>query len=173
MIDATRPGDDRDGLLSALVKLDGPARGAFAPVLRRHGAVDLPEPGPAAPQAQELVRRGRSARRRRQAGDAGLDPRDVSFETMRAGGAGGQHVNKTESAVRATHRPSGLVVVAREERSQHMNKRLALARLARLLRDAAAGKQADAERERWAAHDRIERGGAVRTFVGPEFREKG
>ena len=65
------------------------------------------------------------------------------------------------------------MVVAREERSQHMNKRLALARLARLLRDAAAGKQAEAERERWQAHDRLERGAAVRTYVGLQFKERG
>ena len=60
-----------------------------------------------------------------------LDECDV--DTFRAGGPGGQHQNKTESAVRLTHRPSGLVVTARASRSQHMNKRTALAELRRRL----------------------------------------
>ena len=165
-------GDEKGTLLSALMKLDGIDAVRFArsyagtiqwicPSSLRAGhkrknwfvAVDLLD-------VPETGTRG------------ALDPRDVSFETMKAGGAGGQHVNKTESAVRATHRASGLVVVAREERSQHMNKRLALARLAALLRERALSKQSAAEQARWQAHDRLERGAAVRTFVGPEFREK-
>lgn len=96
---------------------------------------------------------------------------DVTFEAMRASGPGGQHVNKTESAVRATHRPTGLVATAREERSQSMNKKLALARLAGLLAAGAESAKADAERDRWAQHDALERGRPVRTFVGPSFRE--
>ena len=63
-----------------------------------------------------------------------LAAQDVRFEAFRAGGPGGQHQNTTESAVRATHIASGLSVVAREERSQHRNKALALERIAALLR---------------------------------------
>ena len=103
----------------------------------------------------------------------GIRLADVSFEAMRASGPGGQHVNKTESAVRATHRPSGLVATAREERSQAMNKRLALARLAQMLAAAAAGEKADAERERWSRHDQLARGQPVRVFKGEDFREAG
>lgn len=58
---------------------------------------------------------------------------ECGVDTFRAGGPGGQHQNKTESAVRLTHRPSGLVVTARASRSQHMNKRAALAELRRRL----------------------------------------
>ena len=97
---------------------------------------------------------------------------DVTFEAMRASGPGGQHVNKTESAVRATHTPTGLVATAREERSQAMNKKLALARLAGLLADGAAAAKADVEHDRWAQHDALERGRAVRTFEGPSFKER-
>lgn len=98
-----------------------------------------------------------------------LDVRDVRFETFRAGGPGGQHQNKTESAVRATHVPSGLSVTAREERSQHRNKALALQRLGALL---AMGRELEvlAERERkQAAHDALERGRPVRRFKGEDF----
>ncbi|HRD77458.1 MAG TPA: peptide chain release factor-like protein, partial [Hyphomicrobiaceae bacterium] len=102
-------------------------------------------------------------------GSRRIDARDVTFSTMRAGGAGGQHVNKTESAVRALHRPSGLVAEAREERSQHMNRRLALARLADLLARGVAAAAAEADRSRWTEHDRLERGNPTRTFQGPDF----
>ncbi|WP_420462404.1 peptide chain release factor-like protein [Candidatus Palauibacter sp.] len=54
---------------------------------------------------------------------------ECAVETFRAGGPGGQHQNKTESAVRLTHQPTGIVVIARESRSQHRNRQRALARL--------------------------------------------
>ncbi len=91
---------------------------------------------------------------------------DVRFEAFRAGGPGGQHQNKTESAVRAVHVPTGLAVVARSERSQHRNKAAALERLAELLR--LAGEVA-ARHEQQANHDRLERGRPVRRFLGEEF----
>jgi peptide chain release factor len=96
-------------------------------------------------------------------------PGEVRFETLRAGGPGGQHQNKTESAVRAVHLPTGLVVVAREERSQGRNKALALERLAALVR-LAAEIEALGDRERsQAAHDNLERGRPVRRYHGPGF----
>jgi protein subunit release factor B len=55
--------------------------------------------------------------------------RECEVETFRASGPGGQHVNKTESAVRLTHRPTGVVVTCREDRSQHRNKATCLRRL--------------------------------------------
>ena len=58
---------------------------------------------------------------------------ECDVDTFRSGGRGGQHANKTESAVRLTHRPTGLVVTSQQERSQHRNKRLAVAELRRRL----------------------------------------
>lgn len=100
-----------------------------------------------------------------------LKPDDIRFETFRAGGAGGQHQNKTESAVRAVHVPTGLAVVAREERSQHRNKATAVRRLGELI-----GLQAVLRRDleklvMQAQHDQLERGRPVRTFVGHDFKE--
>ena len=62
---------------------------------------------------------------------------ECDVDTFRAGGPGGQHQNKTESAVRLTHRPSGVVVTSRQSRSQHRNRQLALAELRRRLEERA------------------------------------
>ena len=59
---------------------------------------------------------------------------EFKIEKMRASGPGGQHVNKTETAVRITHMPTGITAVAQEERSQHLNRKLAMSRLNVLLR---------------------------------------
>lgn len=100
-----------------------------------------------------------------------FDARDVHWSTMRAGGAGGQHQNTTDSAVRAVHRPSGLTVVVRSERSQHRNKAEALNRLQDLL---ALSDQADAAKARRAEnllHHSLERGNPARVFKGERFQE--
>jgi peptide chain release factor len=94
---------------------------------------------------------------------------DIRFSAMRAGGPGGQHQNKTESAIRALHVPSGKSVVVRDGRSQHQNKSVAIRRLAGLLAgDAELAALAEAER-RHANHDSLERGRPIRTFRGPKF----
>lgn len=87
---------------------------------------------------------------------------DVSWETMRASGPGGQHVNRTESAVRVTHVPTGLQATAMEERSQHRNRKLALARLAKKLAEMNAKRQDDVREKRWRAHHELQRGNPVR-----------
>ncbi|MGV3524926.1 MAG: peptide chain release factor H [Candidatus Sericytochromatia bacterium] len=95
---------------------------------------------------------------------------DLRFENLRASGPGGQNVNKVESAVRITHLPSGLSVLAREERSQWRNRQLGLARLQSLLAAQGAAAQQQAEQSRWQAHHSLERGNPVRVFKGPQFQ---
>ncbi|WP_298922421.1 peptide chain release factor H [uncultured Roseobacter sp.] len=97
--------------------------------------------------------------------------RDVTFDTFRAGGPGGQHQNTTDSAVRATHRLTGLSAVAREERSQHRNKSLALERLQHLMAAQTAADEAAQKASRNALHYALERGNPVRCFKGRDFRE--
>jgi peptide chain release factor len=71
--------------------------------------------------------------------------------------------------VRLRHVPTGLVVVARDERSQAMNRKVARERLAALLASRAEGERAAAERARWDEHNAVERGNARLVFRGPEF----
>ncbi|MDC8015746.1 peptide chain release factor H [Tahibacter soli] len=94
---------------------------------------------------------------------------EIRFETARASGAGGQHVNKTESAVRATHVASGIVVRVQSERSQHANKRVAVALIAQKLAQAAQRNEDDLRAQRRLAHHALERGAAVLVFRGERF----
>lgn len=164
-------GRERGAALSALLALEGEGARGFAE--RSRGSVLWICASPVRPgHKRKNWFVGIEVLAPPDAGTAELRLADVQFEAMRASGPGGQHVNKTESAVRATHKPSGLVATAREERSQVMNKKLALARLAAMLADGASAAKADAEHDRWAQHDALERGRPIRTFEGPAFRER-
>lgn len=94
--------------------------------------------------------------------------REVVFETMRASGPGGQHVNKTETAVRATHVATGLSVKVGSSRSQRANK-AALALLDAKLREQLEGGAARDRAERRARHAARPGGDVIRRFVGPRF----
>ena len=100
------------------------------------------------------------------------DDTAVRIETLRASGPGGQHVNKTESAVRVTHLPTGLSAMAQEERSQHLNRRLALARLAEQLDARTATQTRAAETARWRQHTNLIRGNPVRVYRGADWRRE-
>jgi peptide chain release factor len=97
---------------------------------------------------------------------------DLAFESYRASGPGGQHVQKTDSAVRVTHKPTGLVAQAQEERSQHRNKALAVGRLSAMLKNRAEAAEHAAEHEKWTKHDALERGNPVRVYQGEKFKLK-
>jgi len=160
----------KHGLKSAVVLVSGPDAEAFAKNWRgtiqwraqsiqrpQHkranwfvGVFDLPKP------AQAVER---------------IHLRDVTFESFRAGGPGGQHQNTTDSAVRAVHRPTGLTTVAREERSQHRNKSLALHRLQQLMSARIAADEEAQKTLENRLHHALERGNPVRRFKGHSFRE--
>jgi len=95
---------------------------------------------------------------------------DVKIECMRASGPGGQHVNRTESAIRATHLPTGLTAIAREDRSQSANRRLALERLSLLVARRADQQASKAQQKKWAAHNEMIRGNPVRIYEGEAFK---
>ncbi len=99
-----------------------------------------------------------------------LKDSDISFQTMKASGPGGQHVNKTDSAVRATHVPSGIIVTAQEDRSQHANKRLAKVKIAAELEARKEKQTASGKKSQWRTHQNLERGNAVRTYEGVKFK---
>ena len=96
---------------------------------------------------------------------------EIHFEAVRASGPGGQHVNKTNSAVRATHLPTGISVKVQTERSQHANKRIAKALIAYKLNQQLEFKQANERSERRLQHHSIERGNAIKVFKGLGFKE--
>jgi peptide chain release factor 1 len=104
-------------------------------------------------------------------GEVQFDPQELRIDVFRASGAGGQHVNKTESAVRITHLPTGLVAECQDDRSQHRNRERALKVLAARLKDLrsreAQQKEAAHRKSLVGSGDRSER---IRTYNFPQGR---
>jgi peptide chain release factor 1 len=104
-------------------------------------------------------------------GDVDINPADLRIDTFRASGAGGQHINKTDSAVRITHLPTGIVVECQDDRSQHRNKAQAMSVLAARINDAKQREQqqqiASTRKSLIGSGDRSER---IRTYNFPQGR---
>jgi len=103
--------------------------------------------------------------------DIDINPADIRIDTYRASGAGGQHINKTDSAVRITHAPTGIVVECQDDRSQHRNKAQAMSILAARIKDAQISEQesqiASKRKNLIGSGDRSER---IRTYNFPQGR---
>lgn len=101
-----------------------------------------------------------------------INPADLKIDTYRASGAGGQHVNRTDSAIRITHMPTGIVVQCQSDRSQHKNRSTAMSQLKARLYQLERDKQLAHEKNLEAGKDAIEWGSQIRSYVLDDSRVK-
>ena len=97
---------------------------------------------------------------------------DMSFQAIRSSGAGGQHVNKVSSAVRAKHNPTGLHVLVSDTRSQHRNKKIAIQRLQEAVAQQYHKELQCQSKNQWSNHSTLNRKQPVRVFKGSDFKVK-
>nr|WP_315151809.1 peptide chain release factor H [uncultured Flavobacterium sp.] len=101
-----------------------------------------------------------------------ISEKDIQYQAMRSSGAGGQHVNKVSSAVRATHVPTGLSTVAMDSRSQHQNKKLATERLLEKFKVFELEMIKKQVNDQWENQLNVARGNPTRTFTGSDFKNQ-
>lgn len=96
--------------------------------------------------------------------------KDIRYDIFRSGGKGGQNVNKVSTAIRATHIPTGISVIAMDQRSQLQNKKIAYMRLMKKLEDMKMIENNEIQYSNWNKHNHIIRGLPYRTYKGLQFR---
>lgn len=104
--------------------------------------------------------------------DMDWNENEIQFETMRSSGAGGQHVNKVSSAVRATYTPLQIAVQVMDTRSQLQNKQIAIQRLREKIKNLKQAEDASIASTNWLNQSQIQRGNPLRIFEGPKFQQK-
>lgn len=101
-----------------------------------------------------------------------ISEKDIQYQAMRSSGAGGQHVNKVSSAIRATHLPTGLSVVSMDSRSQHQNKKLATERLFEKFKEFELEQVKQQVTNQWENQLNVQRGNPTRVFKGSDFKKE-
>lgn len=101
-----------------------------------------------------------------------FDWKDVTYDTFRSSGPGGQHVNKTSSAIRAIHKPTGIAVTSQDTRSQMQNKRLANERLLHAWEEAQMERIKSLQASEWNNHLDLQRGNPVKVFKSMDFKQR-
>ncbi len=100
-----------------------------------------------------------------------INENEIKFQAIRSSGAGGQHVNKVSSAIRAKHVPTGIQVLVMDSRSQHQNKKIAIQRLQQKVADFNLNQQKEQLKNQWENHQEIQRGNPIRVFTGSDFKQ--
>lgn len=101
-----------------------------------------------------------------------INESDIHYQAMRSSGAGGQHVNKVSSAIRATHIPSGISTLCTDSRSQHQNKKTAKERLILKLKKEEVNQMKTQFQTTWMNQTQVQRGNPVRVFEGSDFKKQ-